>query len=111
MQYTITLADGRQITELTKNGDNYVSYSRIDESIFKNNLSEMTISDGETTETFKDMVFIQQMEWPDGKFYLAFREKSENEKIIERISTDAESVTDLQLALAEIYEMMIGGIQ
>ena len=70
MQYTITLADGRKLTGLDKNGDNFVSTEKVDESIFENNLSTMTVSDGETEETFKDMVFIQQMEWADGTFYL-----------------------------------------
>lgn len=79
MQYTITLADGRKLTGLGKNGDNFVSTEKVDETIFEDNLSTMTISDGETEETYKDMVFIQQMEWPDGTYYLAFREKSQAE--------------------------------
>ena len=109
MQYTITLADGRQLTELGKNGDNFVSTEKIDESIFENNLSTITVSDGETEETFEDMVFIQQMEWSDGTFYLAFREKEPMEKLRETISSANGNITDIQLALTEVYEMMLGG--
>lgn len=34
MQYTITLADGRKLTGLGKNGDNFVSSEKVDETIF-----------------------------------------------------------------------------
>lgn len=110
MQYTITLADGRQLTGLDKNGDNYVSKDRVDESIFENNLSTMKVSDGETEETFTDMVFVQQMEWTDGTFYLAFREQTQQEKVLAALAATADSVTDVQVALAEVYEMILGGV-
>lgn len=111
MQYTITLADGRKLTGLDMNGTNYVSKEKVDETIFKDNLSTMTVSDGETEETFKDMVFVQQMEWADGTFYLAFREKTKEEKLIATLTATSNSVTDVQVALAEVYEMILGGTQ
>ena len=100
MQYTITLADGRKLTSLSKNGDNFVSTEKVDENIFKNKLSTMTVSDGETETVLHDVELIQQMEWADGTWYLAFREITEQEK----------SLTDLQLALAEVYELIVGGM-
>lgn len=100
MIYTITLADGRKLTGLSMNGNNFVSKEKIDESIFKDNLSTMTISDGETETVYHDVEFIQQMQWKDGTYYLAFREIPASEK----------AVTDLQLALTEIYEMVLGGM-
>lgn len=110
MQYTITLADGRKLTGLSKNGDNFVSSEKVDETIFKDNLSTMKVSDGETEETFENTVFIQQMEWADGTFYLAFREQTPQEKMLAAIAANSESVTDMQLALAEVYEMILGGM-
>lgn len=110
MQYTITLADGQKLTGLSKNGDNFVSSEKVDETIFKDNLSTMKVSDGETEETFENMVFIQQMEWVDGTFYLAFREQTPQEKMLAAIAANSESVTDMQLALAEVYEMILGGM-
>lgn len=110
MQYTITLADGRKLTGLSKNGDNFVSSEKVNETIFKDNLSTMKVSDGETEETFENMVFIQQMEWADGTFYLAFREQTPQEKMLAAIAANSESVTDMQLALAEVYEMILGGM-
>lgn len=110
MQYTITLADGQKLTGLSKNGDNFVSSEKVGETIFKDNLSTMKVSDGETEETFENMVFIQQMEWSDGTFYLAFREQTPQEKMLAAIAANSESVTDMQLALAEVYEMILGGM-
>ena len=108
--YTITLADGTKLEELDMNGSNYVSKEKVDESIFTDaNLAAMKISDGETETEYKDMVFIQQMEWADGTFYLAFREKTDKEKLLAAITANASSVTDLQEALAEVYELVIGG--
>lgn len=108
--YTITLADGTKIKDLDMNGTNYVSKKKIDESIFtETNLKTVTISDGETTETYSDWEFTQQMEWEDGTFYLAFHEKTEQEKLIDTIKSSSSSITDIQEALTELYEMIIGG--
>ena len=107
--YTITLANGTKLSELDMNGTNYVSKEKVDETIFKNNLSTMKVSNGETETTYTDMVFVQQMEWVDGTFYLAFRENTKEEKLAAAISANANSVTDVQVALAEVYEMILGG--
>lgn len=77
--------------------------------IFKDNLSTMKVSDGETETTYTDMVFIQQMEWADGTFYLAFREKTKEEKLVAALNATSNSITDVQVALAEVYEMVLGG--
>ena len=108
--YTITLANGTRLKNLDMNGSNYVSKTKVDESIFTSaNLATMTVSDGETETTYTDVVFIQQMEWADGTFYLAFREKTREEKLVEAITANTDSMTDLQVALAEVYEMILGG--
>ena len=39
--YTITLANGTKLTGLDMNGTNYVSKEKVDETIFKDNLSTM----------------------------------------------------------------------
>ena len=91
------------------NGTNYVSKEKVDETIFEDNLSTMKVSDGETETSYTDMVFIQQMEWADGTFYLAFREKTKEEKLVATLNATSDSVTDVQVALAEVYEMVLGG--
>lgn len=92
MQYTITLADGRKLTGLSKNGDNFVSSEQVDETIFENNLSTMTVSDGETEVQYHDVEFIQQQEWVDGSWYLAFRELSENERKEKAVSMKLQEI-------------------
>lgn len=92
MQYTITLADGRKLTGLSKNGDNFVSSEQVDETIFENNLSIMTVSDGETEIQYHDVEFIQQQEWVDGSWYLAFRELSENERKEKAVSMKLQEI-------------------
>lgn len=101
----------KQINTLNEymNGTNYVSKEKVDETIFKDNLSTMKVSDGETETTYTDMVFIQQMEWADGTFYLAFREKTKEEKLVAALNATSNSITDVQVALAEVYEMVLGG--
>lgn len=106
MSYTITLADGQKLSGLGKNGDNFVSSEKVDESIFEDNLSTVTFSDGETETTYNNLVFIQQMPWPDGTFYLAFREQTEKEKLMATLTETGNSITDIQLALVELYEKM-----
>lgn len=51
--YTITLANGKKLTGLDMNGTNYVSKEKVDETIFKDNLSTMKVSDGETDTKVK----------------------------------------------------------
>lgn len=75
MSYTIKLADGRQLTGLGLNSRNFVSAQPVDETIFDNNLSTMTISDGETEQTYHDIEFVQQQQWADG-YHLIFRKKT-----------------------------------
>lgn len=78
MSYTITLANGKQLKGLSKNGDNFVSKKQIDESIFDGNLATMTVSDGETEQELHNVELTQQVEYADG-WYLAFRELSAQE--------------------------------
>lgn len=98
-KYTITLADGTQLTDLRLNGDNYVSQTQIDESIFKDNLDTMTVSGGETETVYHDVEFIQQMQWMDGTYYLAFRELSEQEKMLKNMISTIEEVNEMKLAI------------
>lgn len=49
--YKLILADGTELTGFTKNGDNYIRKEKVDESVFKDNLSTLEITDGEETIT------------------------------------------------------------
>ena len=76
--YTITLADGQQIKNLSKNGDNFVAKKQVDESIFEGNLSTVIVNDGETETEYHNVVLVQQVQYSDG-WYLNFRELSTQE--------------------------------
>ena len=100
--YTITLSDGRKLENLTVNGTNFVSKTKVDEEIFQNNLAAVKISDGKTERAYENLVFIQQMEWADGTYYLAFREKTRMELLTEEITENSTGMADVQEALVEL---------
>ena len=77
--YTITLADGRKLENLELNGNNYIAEGVIEDSVFADNLSTVTISDGETTETFEDMVLLSNRE-DGGRSWFVLGEKTEQQK-------------------------------
>ena len=110
--YQITLHDGTVLDKLELNGNNFISEKVIDDSVFTSNLDTVTISNGETTETYTDMKLLSNRV-DGGKSWFVLGEKTEQEKAMERLvaalSVNAENITDVQLALAEIYEMILGG--
>ena len=111
--YQITLHDGAVLDDLELNGNNFISEKVIDDSVFSGNLDTVTISNGETTETYTDMKLLSNRV-DGGKSWFILGEKTEQEKTMERLveslSVNAESITDVQLALAEVYEMILGGM-
>ena len=110
--YNITLADGTVLKNMELNGNNYISECVIDAAVFKDNLATVTITDGKTTETYEDMVLLSNRV-DGGRSWIVLGEKSAQEKAMERInamlSSAADSLTDVQMALAEVYEMILGG--
>ena len=110
--YQITLHDGAVLDDLELNGNNFISEKVIDDSVFSGNLDTVTISNGETTETYTDMKLLSNRV-DGGKSWFVLGEKTEQEKTMERLvstlNVNAESITDVQLALAELYEMILGG--
>lgn len=104
--YTITLSDGRKLENLTVNGTNFVSKTKVDEEIFRNNLAAVVISDGKTERAYENLVFVQQMEWADETYYLAFREKTRTEMLLEKIMENSTGMADAQEALVELAGMI-----
>lgn len=110
--YKITLADGTVLKNLELNGNNYIAEGVIYDAVFNDNLATVTITDGKTTETYEDMVLLSNRV-DGGRSWIVLGEKSAQEKAMERInamlSSAADSLTDVQMALAEVYEMILGG--
>lgn len=111
--YIITLADGTKLKNLELNGNNYISKATLDDSVFKDNLSSVTISDGESSNTHTDLVLVNN-QIIDGQSWFILGEKSPQELMMEalraEIVSNEETVTELQVALAEIYELIVGGV-
>lgn len=107
MAYTITLADGRMLAGLGKNGTNFVSAEKVDEAIFNDNLSVMTISDGETETIYHNAELIQQVYYPDANppgWYLCFREKTTQEMVLEQLEQTVRENTLLKAQVAAASE-------
>lgn len=106
--YKITLADGTTIENLELNGNNFIAQTAVDDAVFKDNMATVTITDMESgsTEQIEDGVLLSNIV-RDGKSWLVLGQKSAEQKRLETINR---TFTDLQMALAEVYEMMIGGM-
>ena len=57
--FKIVLADGTELNNLIKNGDNFIAHYNIDPSIFENNLSPTNIIEDEETELHEHMDLVQ----------------------------------------------------
>lgn len=57
--YTITLSDGTVLSDLTLNGNNFVSQTEVTEATFAGKLDTVTITDGEATEVLHDAELVQ----------------------------------------------------
>lgn len=68
--YTITLADGSQLTNLRLNGNNFVSETLVERSQFTGKLYEVSINDGMKTDTYQDMTLLQIAEYTDGWYFI-----------------------------------------
>lgn len=77
--YKITLHDGTVLENLELNGNNYIAEGVIEDSVFADNLATVTITDGTTTETYKDMVLLSNRV-DGGRSWFILGEKTEQQK-------------------------------
>lgn len=110
--YTITLNNGVQLANLTMNGTMYVSHDEVTRDILTAEaLKTVTISetsDGQViTTTLHDAVCDNILHWPEGWLF-NLREPSENDMLLRQIEALNTDLTNTQMALVEVYEM-IGG--
>lgn len=106
--YKITLADGTTLENLVLNGNNYVASTAVDDAVFKDNMATVTITNLEdgTAEQIEDGVLLSNIV-RDGCSWLVLGQKPAEQKRLETIDS---TFTDLQMALAEVYEMVLGGM-
>ena len=110
--YKITLHDGTVLSDLTLNGNNYISDGFVEDTVFTDNLDSVTIEGDGITAVHTDMVLISNRV-EDGRSWFVLGEMTAQEKAAERINklleSNADDITDIQVALAEMYESMLMG--
>lgn len=92
--YVVTLADGTTITNLSKNGDMYISKSEIKPSIFDYNCSPVIINNGEYDDTHEHMALItlyeELNEAEEPEYWFALRDVTEEELQKIKMQSDIE---------------------
>lgn len=97
--YEIELADGTKLTGLRLNGNNFVSDTPIDSSVFEDNLGQVVITGSDGTTEYEDMKLIQNKQYGD-EWWFVLAEKTVAEK-------DRDMVLNLLADLTEI--VLLGG--
>lgn len=99
--YTIKLYDGTMLENLELNGNNFISDTIIPDSVFENNLKTVELFDGENTQILTDQ-FLAANRVENNQTWFVLIDKTPDMK-------REESMTDLQLALVELHESLLGG--
>lgn len=86
--YKITLGDGTEISNLKLNGNNFISTEKIEESVFADNCSPVTISDGTTETAHPNMELVQIVEQVPGEYWFVLRDISEEEFTRTKMQSD-----------------------
>lgn len=101
--YTITLPSGTKLENLKLNGNNFVSDTEIDESLFTDLLSEVKIEGSEESEQsylMKNVYLLQQVHYDDGYYFiLAEREISEQEQINANLMLQVAMLTEKLMSM------------
>lgn len=86
--YKITLGDGTEISNLKLNGNNFISTETIEESVFADNCSPVTISGGTTETVHPNMELVQIVEQIPGEYWFVLRDISEEEFARTKMQSD-----------------------
>ena len=85
----IKLSNGKEITDLTMNGNNFVSETEITEAMFVDGLNTVVIEYGDHKEIYNNMILVQIQ--PVGEeWYFILREPTQYEKDMAKIRSDLE---------------------
>ena len=106
--YSIKLNDGTKLENLVKNGDCFISQEKIEDSVFEGNLAHVEIKDEETGEvTVLENGYLAKNDLYEGEYWIALIRKPFETQIAEVLAGATGDITDIEIALAEIYEMII----
>lgn len=95
--YTVTLSNGTKLENLVQRGNSFVSDVIVEDSVFEGGLNTVVISDGETSETYMDMMLMSNyVSIVDGKSWFVLGEKTEQQKKEEALQKE---ILELKSAL------------
>lgn len=77
--YTIKLEDGTEISDLTLNGNNYISPVKVTEETFNGKLGAVTITDSDGNSDEMKNLELVQISKVGTKYWFVLRELSANE--------------------------------
>lgn len=106
--YTIILQDGTTLENLELNGNNFISAEILNDSVFADNLGTVTVSDGETADTYTDMKLLANRVFGE-KSWFVLSEKTEQEKKEEARDSKIEQILQTVLSLTNIINTMNKG--
>lgn len=111
--YTVILADGTTFENLELNGNNYISKTPVDSAAFTEDaLKTVTIKGGENGDQVLTNAKLIQNKQYDNEYWFILAEKTRQELAEEALQKtlmgDASDITDLQLAVAQLYELITG---
>ena len=89
--YSIKLANGLVLKNLTLNGNNYISKEEVKASIFSRNCSPVIINDGIMDEVHEHMELIH-INFVNGEYWIALRDISESELTIKKKRADIDYI-------------------
>lgn len=104
--YTIILSDGTKLENLVLNGNTFIAEGVLEDAVFEGKLENVTIENEEGGQTYADMALLH-CHVEDGKTWFVLGQKSEQQKKEEQREAN---ITDVQMALTELYELMLGGM-
>ena len=76
---TIVLADGTTLSNLTVNGDNFISNVELTEDIFENNMSPVTIDTDDEHMIHDHMDLVQIVHWKENEWWFVLRDLTQQE--------------------------------
>ena len=94
--YTVVLQDGTALENLTLNGNNFISDTLIDDSVFVDNLDTVTINNGETTQMYENMKLIANQVF-EGKSWFIIEQKTPQDIEKERLEKELVDLWDVVL--------------
>ena len=95
----IELADGTKLTDLRTNGNNFVSDTPIEDSVFEGNLSTVKITTPEGVEEYQDLKLVQNRRFGD-EYMFVLAEKTSAEKKEEELMQLLADIAELTLEVA-----------